>query len=142
MTIDNYNYQSITESHKQLQKIAIGDEVLIRVHPKRFPLGTLKRLHNARVYTRFWGGLVPTPTSSIFPVIMELTRCSASRTWLVITLPRGHSDFQFVHCSHHCWRDSPLRSLCSPSRIEFIIHAVAIRQWQIFWRRGELMRIT
>jgi len=44
MTIDNYNYQSITESHKQLQKIAIGDEVLIRVAPKEVPTGNFEKV--------------------------------------------------------------------------------------------------
>ena len=38
MTISNYNYHSATESHKRSQDLAIGDEVLIRVHPERFPL--------------------------------------------------------------------------------------------------------
>ena len=45
MTINNYNYQSAAESHKRLQELAIGDEVLIRVYSERFPLGTLKKLH-------------------------------------------------------------------------------------------------
>jgi len=45
MIFSNYNYQSIVESHKQLQELAIDDEVLIRVHPERFLLETLKRLH-------------------------------------------------------------------------------------------------
>jgi len=45
MTISIYKYQSAAESHKRLQDIIIGDDVLIRVHPGRFPLGTLKRLH-------------------------------------------------------------------------------------------------
>jgi len=48
MTISNYNYQSFKESHKQLQDISIGDEVLIRVHPERFLLKTLKKLHTRR----------------------------------------------------------------------------------------------
>ena len=43
MIISNYNYQFDAESHKWLQDIAISDEVLIRVHPKRFPLETLKK---------------------------------------------------------------------------------------------------
>jgi len=43
MTISNYKCQSVAESHKRLQDIAIGDEVLIRVHPERFSLGTLKK---------------------------------------------------------------------------------------------------
>jgi len=48
MTFNNYNYQYATKSHKRLQKLAIGDQVMIRVHPERFPLGTLKRLHTRR----------------------------------------------------------------------------------------------
>ena len=45
MTIDNYNYQSTIESHKRLQDLAVGDNVLIRVHLERFLLKTLKELH-------------------------------------------------------------------------------------------------
>jgi len=45
MTISNCNYQSVAESHKRLQKLTIGDEVLIRVHLEKFTLGTLKKLH-------------------------------------------------------------------------------------------------
>jgi len=48
MIISNYNYQSTAESQKLLQDIAIGDEVLIRVHPERFSLKTLKKLHTRR----------------------------------------------------------------------------------------------
>jgi len=48
MTINNYNYQSVAESHKWLQDITIGDDVLIRVHLERFPLRTLRRLHTQR----------------------------------------------------------------------------------------------
>ena len=44
MTFSNYNYQSVADSHKRLQELAIGDEVLIRVHSERFSLKTLKRL--------------------------------------------------------------------------------------------------
>jgi len=32
MIIRNYNYQSVAESHKWLQDLTIGDEVMIRVH--------------------------------------------------------------------------------------------------------------
>ena len=48
MTINNYNYQSAAKSHKRLQELAIDDEVLIRVHPERFSLLTLKKLHTRR----------------------------------------------------------------------------------------------
>jgi len=48
LTISNYNYQFAIKSHKRLQDITIGDEILIRVHPKRFPLGTLKKLNTWR----------------------------------------------------------------------------------------------
>jgi len=44
MIIINYSYQSTVESHKRLQELTRGDEVLIRVHPERFPLETLKKL--------------------------------------------------------------------------------------------------
>ena len=59
MTFNNYNYQSATESHKRLQDLAIGDKVLIRVHPDRFPLRILKRLHTRRrgpykVFEKVW----------------------------------------------------------------------------------------
>ena len=42
MKTSNYNYQPSAKSHKQLQELIIGDQVLIRVHPERFPLKTLK----------------------------------------------------------------------------------------------------
>jgi len=48
MTINKYNYQSVVESHKQLQKLVIGEDVLIRVHPEGFTMGTLKKLHTRR----------------------------------------------------------------------------------------------
>jgi len=48
MTIDKYNNQSIAEPRKWLQELAIGDEVLIRVHPERFPLRILKNIHTQR----------------------------------------------------------------------------------------------
>jgi len=48
MTFNNYNYSSAVESHKRLQELAMGNGVLIRVHPERFPLETLKRLHTRR----------------------------------------------------------------------------------------------
>ena len=48
MTFNNNNYQFAAESHKRLQELAIGDEVLIRVHPERFSLETLKMLHTQR----------------------------------------------------------------------------------------------
>ena len=35
MTIINYSYQPTVESHKRLQELTRGDEVLIRVHPKQ-----------------------------------------------------------------------------------------------------------
>ena len=44
MIIINYSYQSTVESHKRLQELTRGDEVLIRVHPERFLLGTLRKL--------------------------------------------------------------------------------------------------
>ena len=45
IVISNDNYNSITDSHKRLQEFAIRDEVMIRVRPKMFPSGTLKKLH-------------------------------------------------------------------------------------------------
>jgi len=48
ITINNYNYQSTEESHKWLQDLVIGDEVLVRVHLQRLSLGTLKKLHTWR----------------------------------------------------------------------------------------------
>jgi len=47
ITISNYNFQSGIESHKRLQDLTIGDEVLIRLYPEKFPLGTLKRLDSS-----------------------------------------------------------------------------------------------
>jgi len=48
ITISNYNFQSAIEFHKRLQDLAVGYEVLIRVHPERFSLKTLKRLYTRR----------------------------------------------------------------------------------------------
>jgi len=45
LTISKYKYQSVAKSHKWLQGITISDEVLIRVHPERFQLGTLRKVH-------------------------------------------------------------------------------------------------
>ena len=54
LTTNNYNYKSAVESHKRLQDLAIGDKVLIRVHPERFSLGTFKKLiRDTRVHIRF-----------------------------------------------------------------------------------------
>ena len=76
MTFINYNYQSTAKSHKQLQELVIGDGVLIRVHPERLPLGTLKRLHTRcsgphKVLKRF------DSTNFIFPLILESVGYSA-----------------------------------------------------------------
>ena len=49
IAISNDNYKSVTDSYKRLQKIAIGDEVMVRVYPKRFPPRTLKKLHARRM---------------------------------------------------------------------------------------------
>jgi len=38
MTINNYDYEFAAESHKWLQDLAIGDEMLIKMHPEWFPL--------------------------------------------------------------------------------------------------------
>jgi len=81
MITNNYNYQHVAESHKQLQEITIGDEVLIRMHPERFSLGTLKKLHNRckgqyKVLRRFGSSAI----SSIFPVLFGSARYSTSRT--------------------------------------------------------------
>jgi len=48
MTINNYNYQSTVESHKRLQELAIGDEMLIRVHPNRFSMELWKGYINVQ----------------------------------------------------------------------------------------------
>jgi len=45
IAIINDNYKSAADSHKRLQEFAIGDEVIVRVRPERFPSGTLKKLH-------------------------------------------------------------------------------------------------
>ena len=99
---NNYNYQSAAESYKQLQDIAIGDEVLIRVYAERFPMGTLKMLHTQhrgpnKVLKRI--GFIAYELDIPHE---ESAQYSASRTSLVITLPRGHNDFQFVNCNHPC----------------------------------------
>ena len=43
ITIIHYNYQSAAKSHKRLQELAVGDEVLIRVHPERFFTGNFEK---------------------------------------------------------------------------------------------------
>jgi len=45
ITISDDNYKAAADSHKRLQKFTIVDEVIIRVHPERFQLGILKKLH-------------------------------------------------------------------------------------------------
>ena len=45
ITFNHYNDQPTVKSHKRLQELAKGDEVLIRVHLERFQLRTLKMLH-------------------------------------------------------------------------------------------------
>jgi len=81
MTISNYNYQSVAESHKRLHNIAIGDEMLIRVHPERFPLRTLKRLHTRhrspyKVLKRFDYSAYELD----IPHVLGSALCSTSRT--------------------------------------------------------------
>ena len=81
MTINNYNYQSAAESHKRLQDLVIDDEVLIRVHLERFPMGTLKRLHTRRmgpykVLKRF--GSIAYELD--IPYDLGISRCSVPRT--------------------------------------------------------------
>ena len=102
MTISNCNYQSVAEPHKQLQDLAIGDEVLIRVHPERFPLGTLKKLqtrrrgsykilrrfdfnaykldipHDLGISSVFNVDNMTCYHTSIFPMILRLAQCSTS----------------------------------------------------------------
>ena len=80
MKIDNYNYQSTAELHTQLQELAIGGEMLIRVHPERFLLKTLKRLHTRhrgpyKILKRFDFSAY----ELILPMILGSTWYSASR---------------------------------------------------------------
>jgi len=81
MIINNYNYQSAAEFHKRLQDLVIDDEVLIRVHPERFPMGTLKRVHTRRmgpykVLKRF--GSIAYELD--IPYDLGISRCSTPRT--------------------------------------------------------------
>jgi len=142
MIINNYNFHFAAESHKWLQNLAIGDEVMIKVHLKRFPLETLKRLYTQRngpykILKRFYFQRLRvrySPWSRDQPVV---------QCWKPNSLSHFHdaSGFQFVH-SHRCWGDSPLRRLRSPSQFDFINHVAAIRQWRIFQSRRELMGIN
>jgi len=143
MIIDNYNYQFIAKSHKRLQKLAIGDDVLIRVHPEKFPPETLKKLYTRRrgphkVLRRFGSSayeldiLCDLGISSVFSV-ENLTRYRTS------TRPQQI----LVH---------PLQQLLlrRPTTKEFVqsfpirihLHAIIIRQWRIFRSWEELMGIT
>ena len=45
IVVSNDNYKSTAYLHKRLQKFVVGDEMMVRVRPKRFPQGTLKKLH-------------------------------------------------------------------------------------------------
>ena len=104
--INNYNYQFAAECYKRLQELAISDEGLRR--------------------------RVPAPMSSIFIVILESARHSMSRTWLVITLHWAVVVFSSPIAATTAEENPPLRSLCSPSRLDFIIHVVVIRHGQFF----------
>lgn len=48
LTISNDNYKSAADNHRKLQEFSVGDKVLVRVRPKRFPHGTVKKLHARR----------------------------------------------------------------------------------------------
>ena len=45
IAVSNVNYKSAANLHKRLQELAIEDKVMVKVRPKRFPLGTVKKLH-------------------------------------------------------------------------------------------------
>ena len=103
MAISNYNYQSTAESHKWLLDLAIGDEVLIRVHPEMFPLKTWKKLHDRRrgpykVLKRFGYSAYELDISHDlgFNPVFSDEDLTYYRTFT------GQSGFQFVHCSNHC----------------------------------------
>lgn len=48
--ISNQIYKSVADLnlHKRVQEFLSGDEMIIRVRPKRFPPGTVQELHTRR----------------------------------------------------------------------------------------------
>ena len=45
ITLSDDNYKSFANLHSRLQEIAVGDEVMLRVPPQRFPPETWEKLH-------------------------------------------------------------------------------------------------
>ena len=41
----NANYMLRTNVKKRLKTFNVGDYVMVRIRPERFPLGTIKKLH-------------------------------------------------------------------------------------------------
>jgi len=140
--ISNYKYQSVTKSHKRLQDIAIDDEVLIRFHPERFPLETLRKLHTQRcgpykILKRVGSSAYELDIFhdlGISPVfcVEDLTH------YRTFTIPQR---FPVRPLQPSLLRRPAIEELLSLSRFNFINHVAAIRQWQIFQSRGELMGI-
>jgi len=110
---------------------------LISVHPERFPLGILKRLHTRcrglyKVLRRFGSSTyeLNIPCNLGISPIFSVENLTCYRTFM------GPQRF-LVHPLQ-----PPLRSLCSLFQFEFIIHAVVICQWRIFQSQGQLIGIT
>ena len=112
MTTSNYTMSML----QSLTRDCRTSQLVTRVHPEMFLLGTMKRVHTQRgAHIRFWGGLVPMPMSLIFPMILESAWYSTYHT------SRGPEQFSVYPLQ------LPLRSLCSSSRFDFIIHTIVIR---------------
>jgi len=42
---NNANHKAYADLHKKTHEFNVGDYVMVRIRPKRYPLGTVKKLH-------------------------------------------------------------------------------------------------
>jgi len=55
IAVSNVNNKSTINLHKRLQEFAVGDKVMVRVRPKRFPSGTVNaRCRSVQSFEEVW----------------------------------------------------------------------------------------